>query len=207
MNRLQAFTLREGPGIRTDTTASMGYHPFDGTKSGNFAMRGQIEIATLVMLVAITVIGAASAESQESCESNGKYSELLEALHIKGKFSDPTKCPTIDITWIGEKQIDVKVVGESQWESRGLFNVPWGVRQVAKIKLLEIQSDYCPKQPQGGEALEQNQKCYLIMDTTEYKETKAPLGTWHVTENVPDIFEKLPSAGKGLRISSQNFLD
>ena len=153
-------------------------------------MRTQLKIAALVAFLAATTIGTASAQSGNP---------MLAALGIQA-ISNGAADPNIDISniaWIDGKRFSVEVVGESETEPRGLLGVPWSRRQVAEIELLEMPSSYC-------QAVDTETPCYLVARANEHDELKAPLGTWHVTdEDGPDVYTGLPSVGARVHISAK----
>ena len=162
-------------------------------------MRMQIEVAALVVLLVVATIGTASADSAENGGSPIGDAAILAALGIQANAYESNTPPEIDITnfdWIDRDRLSIEVVGESETEPRGLFKVHWDHRQVAEIELLEMPIEYC-------KAVNTGPPCYLVADANEHDELKAPLGTWHVTnEDVPDIYTGLPSVGDPVSISS-----
>lgn len=158
-------------------------------------MQLQIEVAALVVLLTVAAIGTSSAESPENDGSSTGDAAILEALGIKNA-DVPGAAHNVDISWRGSNRFSVQVVGESETEPRGLFKVTWDRRQVAEFELLGMTSEYC-------EAIDTATPCYLVASASEHDELKAPLGTWHVTnEDVPDIYTELPSVGDSVFISS-----
>ncbi len=161
-------------------------------------MRLHIEGAILVALLAASTIGTASAESESNDRLAAVDSAILATLGIQAAGADILgSTPEIDITnfdWIDQDRISFEVVGESKTEPRGLFKVDWDRRQVAKIKLLRMPPTHCAE---FVDELDAEESCYLVADTSEHDELKAPLGGWHVTnEEFPaDIYTGLPSVG------------
>ena len=151
-------------------------------------MQMQIEVAALIVLVGVMTIGGANAESPENGESPPGDS-ILTALGIQAS-------PQIDISkfdWIDPSRVSVEVIGKSVTKPRGLFKVIWNRRQVAEIELVTMEDIYC-------DAAKIDKPCYLIASANEHDELKAPLGTWHVTnEDVEEIY-RLPSVGKFVHI-------
>ena len=150
-------------------------------------MRMQIEIAALVALLAVTLIGTAQDVSADT---------VLDALGISQASGRDNNTPEIDanIAWIDPERFSVTVDGKSETEPRGLFKVRWLQRQVAEIEFLQMSSNYCRERDTA-------EPCYLVAKVDEHDELKAPLGTWHVTsEDVPDIYMGLPSVGATVNI-------
>ena len=149
-------------------------------------MRMQIEIAALVALLTVTLIGTAQDVSADT---------VLDALGIsqaKGRDNSPEI--DANIAWIDPERFSVKVDGKSKTEPRGFFNVRWLQRQVTEIEFLQMPSFYCEKR-------KAEKPCYLVARVDEHDELKAPLGTWHITsEDVPDIYTGLPSVGATVSI-------
>ena len=159
-------------------------------------MRMHIEIAALAVLLAMATTGTASADSTENGGPQTGDDAILAALGIQSqRNADDQGAPlTIDFAWIDKDRLNIEVVGESKTEPRGLFDVHWDRRQVAEIELLEMPSEYC-------KAVSTDTPCYLVSDANEHDELKAPLGTWHVTEeDIPEIYTGLPSVGNPVYI-------
>ena len=153
-------------------------------------MRTQLKVAALVAFLAATMIGAASAQSNKP---------ILTALGVRAIANGAAdlNIDISDIAWIDGKRFSIEVVGESETEPRGLLGVPWSRRQVAEIEFLEMTPDYC-------RAAHTKTPCYLVARANEHDELKAPLGTWHVTdEDVPDVYTGLPSVGDPVHISAE----
>lgn len=161
-------------------------------------MRVHIKVAALVVLLAATTSGTASADASENGGPPTGDDAILSVLDIQANDDGSGTTPKIDISsniaWIDQNRFSVEVVGEAETEPRGLFNVSWSQRQVAEIELLEMPTEYC-------EVVDIKTPCYLVSKANEHDELKAPLGAWHVTrENVPDIYTGLPSVGATVNI-------
>ena len=161
-------------------------------------MRMQLEVAIRVALFAVTMVGTASAESQNESPAPDRKDTILEALELQPSVTNSGKEPEINISgivWHDKNRLSVEVVGESETKPRGLFKVPWSRRQVAEIEFLEMPAAYC-------EAIGIQTPCYLVAHASERDELKAPFGKWYVTnEDVPDIYTGLPSVGDPVHMS------
>lgn len=157
-------------------------------------MKFLVSVEAWIVLAVIMPFWATNAKSGSGCA----LINSLELVNDTGAYIE-SNCPKSYVTWLGEKQISIKVVEEAKTGPHGLFKVDWDARQTATINLLEIGHDFCAESQQS---MGDNEKCYIVTDTEKLNEMRAPVGVWHETDDaIPNVFATLPTIGEHLKIS------